>query len=73
MLAATKAVVLAAVRKCGSVIPAVAVAGGDGGGGDDDDVDVDGAGAGAHIEIGPRWQRILNVTPAVRPSRSGLD
>lgn len=41
--------------------------------GDDDDGDDGGAGADAHIEIAPRWQRILNVTPAIRPSHSGLD
>lgn len=30
-------------------------------------------GVGVRIEIGSRWQRILNVTPAARPSRSGPD
>lgn len=32
-----------------------------------------GDGVGVRIEIGSRWQRILNVTPAARPSRSGPD
>lgn len=32
-----------------------------------------GDGVGVRIEIGSRWQRILNVTPAARPSHSGPD
>lgn len=66
---APKAVVRA-VRKCAPVTPVVVAFGAVG---DDDDGDDGGAGADAHIEIAPRWQRILNVTPAIRPSHSGLD
>lgn len=71
---ATKAVVLV-VRKWGSGISSTAAAAAvDGADGcDDGDDDDDGAGAGARIEIAPRWKRILNVTPAAHPSRSGLD